>query len=86
MDFTLRPDLQRYVEEKLRDGQYASLQHLVEEALLVLREEERSSPIELEEIRRDLRAGLEASERGDTAPWDPQEIKTLGRRLMNPER
>lgn len=85
MDLALRPDLQKYVEDKLKAGQYASLRELVEEALLVLREQERSSPAELEELRNELRAGVEASERGETAPWNPEEIKSEGRRRLNLE-
>ena len=82
MELTLRPDLQQFVDEKVRAGQYSGAAEVLEEALVLLREQERSCPEELEELRREIQIGLDASAAGQTAPWSADEIKSEGRRLL----
>lgn len=75
MELTLPDDLAEFVEEKVRSGQFASAADVVRGALSVLRAEERLTPQDVEELRAELRVGLEQLDRGAGGPWDAEVTK-----------
>ncbi|MDB5356325.1 MAG: addiction module antidote protein family [Phycisphaerales bacterium] len=75
MDITLNPEMQRFVAEKVQAGQYASASDLVNDALAVLRDEEELTPEDIEELRRDVKIGIEEHRRGESTPLDMDAIK-----------
>lgn len=56
-EVSLTPEMERFVEEQVRSGRYASANAIMEAGLRLLREEE-------EELRREVRVGLDQIERG----------------------
>ena len=72
---TLPPELQRFVEDKVRAGQYASAEEVVRGALAMLRDQEELSAAELADLRRDVREGLDQLDRGDGEAWDVERAK-----------
>lgn len=56
-DVSLTPEMQRFVEEQVRSGRYASASAVMEAGLLLLQTEE-------EELRREIRVGLDQIEKG----------------------
>ena len=75
MNVQLSPDLERFVDQKIRDGQYQSVDDLVCSALQVLRQQESLSREDVAELRREIALGLEQLERGESVPWDAAVLK-----------
>lgn len=87
MEITLPPDLLRFIEERVKAGQFSSAEEMISRALSLLRDEERLTPQDLAELREDVRVGLEQLERGEGAEWDAEETKTrLRERLERTKR
>lgn len=82
MNINLTPQLEELVRQKVSSGLYTSASEVVREALRLMEEQDRLKAARLEELRRDVRAGLDS---GAPAPWDPEQIKREGR-ARNPRR
>ncbi|HET6249151.1 MAG TPA: type II toxin-antitoxin system ParD family antitoxin [Tepidisphaeraceae bacterium] len=75
MNVTLNPRQERFIEEKLKAGQYASVSDLINDALETLMGQEQLSSTDIEELRSEVMAGLEQHQRGESTPLDMQAIK-----------
>jgi antitoxin ParD1/3/4 len=64
MEVILKPEMERFVAEKMKAGQYASASELVNEALEVLWEQEEFSPEHEAYLRNELRRGIEQLDAG----------------------
>ncbi|MFQ5665765.1 MAG: type II toxin-antitoxin system ParD family antitoxin [Candidatus Binatia bacterium] len=62
MAITLTPDLQDLVEEKLRSGQYPTASDVLRVALQLLDERDRVYRARLDELRAEIRKGLDSGE------------------------
>jgi antitoxin ParD1/3/4 len=87
MNVSLTPELESYINDKVRSGMYHSVSEVVREGLRLLREQDALREIRREELRREVRKGLESVERGDFAEYDrgavlnlAEEVKAAGRR------
>ena len=80
MKVSLTPELERFVEEKVRAGQYQSADEVVNSAVAMLRQQETLSPEDIAELRREIAIGLEQLNRGESAPWDAAALKDKLRR------
>ena len=66
MQITLhRPDLERFVEEKVRSGEYANPDAVVEEALVRLQGDRNDGDWTTEALREAVHVGIEQLERGE---------------------
>jgi antitoxin ParD1/3/4 len=65
MNVSLTSELERFVEEKVRSGDYTSASEVVRAGLRLLREREAEYHARLDALRRDVREGLEQIERGE---------------------
>lgn len=86
MDISLPPELEQYVTDKVRAGDYPDPSAVVRTALEVLRDQDAAAPQDIAELREAVAVGLEQSARGQSTPWDPEEIKAGGRRLLAAKR
>ena len=68
MKVSLSPELERFVEEKVRAGQYQNADEVVNSAVDMLRQQETLSAEDIAELRREIAIGLEQLERGESAP------------------
>ena len=82
MNVSLSTDLERFVKNKVRSGRYANASEVVTRALRLLREDERVRTPDGEPLLAAIQQGIEQADRGETAPWDTEEIKEMGRRLL----
>ncbi len=86
MNVNLTPQLEDMVKKKVASGLYNSASEVVREALRLMEEQDQVRAIKLEQLRQDIRAGLNS---GEPTPWDPEEIKRAGRQRradrMNPD-
>jgi antitoxin ParD1/3/4 len=76
MNINLTPQLEDLVRQKVASGLYTSASEVVREALRLMDEKDRLMNAKLEQLRQDIREGLES---GPAEPWDPEEIKRAGR-------
>jgi antitoxin ParD1/3/4 len=76
MNVNLTPQLAEMVRRKVASGLYTSASEVVREALRLMEEQDRVRAVRLEQLRQDIREGLNS---GEPTPWDPEEIKKEGR-------
>ena len=57
VDIALTPELEAYVNKKVRSGRYCSAEDVVREALRVLEERDRREDLDLAELRDKVAAG-----------------------------
>lgn len=77
MNVNLTPQLDAMVRHKVESGLYNSASEVIREALRLMEEQDRMRAAKLEQLRQDIRDGLNS---GEPTPWDPEEIKRDGRR------
>ena len=76
INVSLTPQLEDMIRKKVASGLYNSASEVVREALRLMEEQDRRRAVKLEQLRQDIRDGLNS---GDPTPWDPEEIKREGR-------
>ena len=83
MNISLTPQLEELVKKKVESGLYGSASEVMREALHLLEERERIRAMRLEELRAEIRKGLES---GEATPLNIGDIKARGRRRLAAER
>lgn len=76
MNVNLSPQLEDMVKQKVASGLYNSASEVVREALRLMEEQDQLRAARLEQLRQDIREGLDS---GKPTPWDAEEIKREGR-------
>lgn len=77
MNVNLTPQLEEMVKKKVASGLYNSASEVVREALRLMAAQDRLRAVKLEQLRQDLRDGINS---GEPTPWDAEEIKREGRK------
>ena len=80
MNVSLSPELERFVQEKVRAGQYQSVDDMISSALSILQQQENLSADDIDELRREIALGIQQLDRGESAPWDAATLKEKVRR------
>jgi antitoxin ParD1/3/4 len=76
MNVNLTPQLEELVRSKVSSGLYTSASEVVREALRLLEEQDRLRQLKVEELRREIRRGLDS---GASQPWDAKALKKKAR-------
>ena len=76
MNVNLSPHLEDMVRQKVSSGLYTSASEVVREALRMMEAQDQLRAAKLDQLRQDIREGLES---GEATPWDAEEIKREGR-------
>ena len=79
MNISLTPELEQLVNDKVKTGLYQTASEVIREGLRLLRERDQR----VEALRRDVRAGFEAVERGEFTDYDESNIKELSDRIKD---
>jgi antitoxin ParD1/3/4 len=82
MNVSLPPELERLVNEKVASGLYDSASDVVRDALRLLRDRDEVRSLALTELRKDVMAGIEELDRGESAVLDIAAIKAQARRRI----
>ena len=82
MNVSLTPELERLVQEKVASGLYNSASEVVREALRILKERDEMRSLALEDLKREIAAGLDDLDRGEAEVLDIEAIKAEGRRRL----
>jgi antitoxin ParD1/3/4 len=77
MNISLTPELEQLVNDKVKTGMYQTASEVIREGLRLLRERDQR----VESLRRDVRAGFDAIERGEFTDYDESNIKELANRV-----
>jgi antitoxin ParD1/3/4 len=78
MNVNLTPELETLVRRKVASGLYGSASEVVREALRLMDEQDQMRAVRLEQLRQDVRKGLES---GRSEAWDPDALKQKARAL-----
>lgn len=76
MNVNLTPQLEELVRAKVDSGMYTSASEVVREALRLMDEQDQLRRARVEELRHEIRKGLES---GDSEPWAPAVLKAKAR-------
>lgn len=76
MNVNLTPQLEELVRAKVNSGLYTSASEVVREALRLMQEQDELRAVRLEELRREIRRGLES---GPAEAWDADDLKARAR-------
>ena len=83
LNINLTPQLEQLVRQKVSSGRYNSASEVVREALRLMESQDDLRALKLEQLRSDLREGLES---GPVRPWNVAEMKQEGRKRLRPRR
>jgi len=75
MNINLTPQLEKLVRQKVASGRYTSASKVVGEALRLMEEQDRIRSVKLEQLRQDIREGLES---GPATPGSLAEAQEEG--------
>lgn len=76
MNVNLTPQLEELVRSKVASGMYTSASEVVREALRLMDEQDRLRSAKIEQLRADIRGGLNS---GPSQTWSAEEAKREGR-------
>lgn len=76
MNVNLTPQLEELVRSKVASGLYTSASEVVREALRLLEEQDRTREAKLEQLRGEIRRGLDG---GPSETWDAGAVKRKAR-------
>jgi antitoxin ParD1/3/4 len=74
INVSLTPELEKIVAERVASGRYASASEVIHEALRLLDERD-----QLNQLRQDVRLGLEQLDQGRHRPFDYQAVERIKR-------
>jgi antitoxin ParD1/3/4 len=84
MNISIPEEMQTFIDDRVKSGQYHSTSEVVCAALQLLQEQEKRSSRRAE-LERELLKGVESSERGRSRPFDAaavEQIKSQGRQRL----
>jgi antitoxin ParD1/3/4 len=79
MNISLTPHLEELVKSKVDSGLYGSASEVMRDALRLLDERDRLRALRMEELRAEIKKGLDS---GEPNPLDMGEIKARGRKRL----
>jgi antitoxin ParD1/3/4 len=82
MNVHLGETFEKFVTELMESGLYQSQSEVVRDGLRLLKEREDLRKCKLEELRREIRQGIEQLERGEGIPFDTEAIKAEGQKRL----
>lgn len=86
MNVSLKPEVQEFVEEKVRRGQYALPEEAVNALLSHARAQEELTADDLTELRAEIDIGLAEVDRGEFAEFTAEDVIAERRAAMSAHR
>jgi putative addiction module CopG family antidote len=75
MNLSLGAELEKYVEEKVRSGQFASPEEVVRGALALMKAQDALTPADVAELRQMLAPAIAQADRGELTPLDMNDVR-----------
>jgi antitoxin ParD1/3/4 len=70
MNVSLTPELEGFIQERVKSGRYHSASEVVREALRLLEDRDELRRLRLDEMRRKIAKGLASLDRGEREPGE----------------
>jgi len=70
MNVSLTPKLEQLIERKVQSGRYQTASEVVREGLRLLDDQDRLRELQVEEVRKKIRTGLDQLDRGEGLPGE----------------
>lgn len=83
MNVHIGETLEKFVQDLIQTGLYQSQSEVIREGLRLLKEREDLRKLRLEELRSEIQRGIDSSARGESEPFDLEEIKAEGRKRLS---
>ncbi|MGK7892777.1 MAG: type II toxin-antitoxin system ParD family antitoxin [Xenococcus sp. (in: cyanobacteria)] len=77
MNISLTPELEKLVQSKVASGLYNSASEVIRESLRLLHERDKIRELRLQELRAEIRKGVEQLEQGEYTIYETDELETL---------
>lgn len=77
MNVSLTPELEQFVNQRVKSGKYQTASEVIRDGLRLLLEREELHQQKLDELRRAIAIGIDQADRGKVAPFNAKE--TLAR-------
>lgn len=77
MNVSLTPELEKYISEKVASGLYHSASEVIREGLRLLKDQDALREIRLNELRRQIQAGINS---GESQPLNIEDVIERGRK------
>jgi antitoxin ParD1/3/4 len=74
MNVSLTPELEKFVQQKVKSGKYLSVSEVILEALRLLEERDMQRQMRIEKLRQEVAVGIGQSDRGEI--FDGEEVVT----------
>ncbi|NEP60140.1 MAG: type II toxin-antitoxin system ParD family antitoxin [Symploca sp. SIO2G7] len=72
MNVSLTPELEQFVQEKVKSGRYQSASEVIREALRLLEEQDKILQMQIEKLRSQIAIGIEQGNQGEV--FDGEEV------------
>ncbi len=82
MNVHLGETFDKFVAELIASGLYQSQSEVIRDGLRLLKEREDLRKLKLEELRREVRIGIDQLDRGESVPFDAEAIKAEGKKRL----
>jgi antitoxin ParD1/3/4 len=84
MNVVLNPELQRFVEDQIKLGRYASAGDLIQSAISRLQTSDELSDVE--DLRQEAAIGLREADRGEFVQFTAETVIAEGRKILEARR
>ncbi len=84
-NLSLPPELEAFIKNGVESGNYQTENEVIREALRLLWQRDRLRQIRLEELREEIKVGLDELDRGGAEPLDIEQIKAEVRDRLGEE-
>lgn len=74
MNVSLSPDVQRFVDQKVRRGEYGSPEEAVNQILSRVQSQEELTPEDLADLRAEVDEGLAEADRGEFVEFTAEDV------------
>jgi len=86
MNFSLTPELEEFISKLVKTGLYQTGSEVVREALRLLKERQDLQGLRLQQLKKDIQAGLDEAREGKASSLSLKDIKKEGKKRLAAKR
>ncbi len=82
MNVSLTPQLEKFVERKVKQGTYQTASEVMRAALRMLADHDERRSLEIKRLTHEIKLGLDQVDAGEVSELDVKKIKAEGRKVL----